>query len=303
MQSILGELGLSNPQAAQAYVAQLPDNPVRDAAIDRLAVSWAESDPQAAINWMQSMNGPNGATPAVLAQMVNIVNDWAVVDPRGTAAYVQTLAGTPNFERLISQIGTNWASADAQTALTWAQSLPADNGHDSATTAVITQVAIQDPQAAWNDATQMLTGNAQAQALSNVITKWSAQNPAQAATALSALPEGDMQNKATATLAANWLKQDPTAASEWINTLPSSPARDGAVVQIIKTEGVNNLPTAFNWALTIGNSETQLNQLANVAVQWAQRDPAAAAAAVQSASSLPEGVRAGLLKAIEQVKP
>lgn len=301
MQNIIGELGLTNPQAAQTYLAQLPDSPVRDEAIDRLAVSWAESDPQAAINWMQSLNGPNVATPAVLSQMVNIVNDWAVIDPRGTAAYVQTLAGTPNFERLMAQIGANWASADPQTALTWAQALPAAGGHDSATAAAITALAVQDPQSAWNDATQMLTGNAQTLALSNVIGKWSAQNPAEAAPALAALPAGDMQNKATSTLAANWLKKDPTAASEWVNTLPAGAARDGAVEQIIMTEGTNNLPTAFNWALSIGNTNTQMSQIANVTVQWAQRDPAAAANAVQSAPNLSDAMRAGLMQAIQQV--
>ncbi|HVU37595.1 MAG TPA: sigma-70 family RNA polymerase sigma factor [Opitutales bacterium] len=284
VQGILGKLGLSNPEAAQAYVAQMPDNPLRDEAINQLAVSWAEGDPKSALNWMQTLDGPNGATPTVLAQMVNIVNDWAVIDPRGTAAYVQTLEGSPNFGRLMAQIGANWASADPQTALAWAQSVPADGGYNDATKAVLTAIAVQDPQAAWNDAGQMLTGDARNEAMSNIIIKWSAQNPAQAVPALASLPEGSLLDKATSTLATNWLKQDPTAASQWIDTLPAGSARDGAVEQLISAEGANNPSAAFNWALTIGNGNAQQTQLNNVVLQWAQRDPAAAAAAIQSAN-------------------
>src|ERR1019366_9518499 len=95
---------------------------------------------------------------------------------------------------------------------------------------------------------------------------------------------GDLLNTTTATLAGNWLKHDPTAASQWINTLPAGDARDGAVTQLIATEGKNNSPVAFNWAASISNEDTKQAQMDNVIMEWAGRDPAAATAAVQSAT-------------------
>ena len=60
--------------------------------------------------------------------------------------------------------------------------------------------------------------------------------------------------------------------------------------------------TAFQWAITIGNSDARYPQLMSSIVLWAKKDPSAAAAAVQNAD-LPDDQRASLLDDIRQVAP
>ena len=85
-----------------------------------------------------------------------------------------------------------------------------------------------------------------------------------------------------------------------INTLPSGEARDGAVTQLISSQGQKDPATAFTWAASISTDTTRFNELNTVVAQWAAKDPAATTTAIQSAS-LSDQQRASLLKSVQKV--
>ncbi len=184
MQSILAQLALTDPSAAQTYIGQMADGPLRDQAITQVALNEADSNPQDTLSWLQNISGTSTPSSAVMSQMIEIVNDMASVDPQATANYVESMQGKPAFNRLVGQLGMNWASVDSQGALTWAESLPANGGYSNAIQGVAAAIAIENPQLAWNDvAAQMPPGEAQTQTMAVVAIKWAAQDPAQAAQA------------------------------------------------------------------------------------------------------------------------
>jgi len=277
------QMGQTDPAAAAAALAQIPDAAVVNKAIPDLATAWAQQDMQGALTWAQSLPTTNDNVRQ--AALNNILNSWTSTDPASAAAYIQqNLTADPDFSKLATQAATTWAQSDPQAALAWAQSLPPGGTQNTTVVAAITQLANVDPDTAWDDAEQ-LSGSSQTKALSNVITAIASQDPESAAADLDSLPPGADFNSATKNVAQNWLRQDPDTASDWIGTLPSGTARDGAVTQLISTIKNNDPATAFNWALTLGDPNTRNSNTVNLATAWSAKDPAAAATAAQNALS------------------
>ncbi len=84
--------------------------------------------------------------------------------------------------------------------------------------------------------------------------------------------------------------------------MPAGASRDAAVAQIINVEGANDLPSAFNWAVTIGNDNSRADAINRVVQQWARADPNAAIQAIQSAN-VSDDQRANLMSVIQRLAP
>jgi hypothetical protein len=178
---VLNQMGQTDPRAAAAALAQIPDLNVIAQAVPDLATNWAQQDAPAAMQWAQSLPADNVAVRN--SAFTNVLKIWSASDPAGAANYIQqNLAGDPSFSTLATQVVNSWGSSDPQAALTWAQSLPPGDAQNGAVLAAVTQLANDDPQAAWNAAEQ-LSGSSRNQALANVIGSWANQNPAAAAAA------------------------------------------------------------------------------------------------------------------------
>ncbi len=306
MAGILQTVGENNPAEAAAYLAKLSDPAVENIAIPQLASQWAQSDIKSALAWVQSLPASLGDTR--LQAFNNVMNSWINGDPASAAAYLATIPDDPNFKRLANQVAGSWASVDPKAALAWGESLPPGPGRDNAVGSAVSTLARYDPQSAWAYAQQMPPGSGTVQTEANILATWSSQDPARAAAHLSDLPAdtvrddqptGTIRDAATLQVVNNWLKQDPHAASEWIDALPPSDARDQAVVAMIGVEGKNDLPTAFQWAASIGSETSRNSQMEKVVTQWAKTDPAGAVTSVQ-ATPMSDGERAALLNYIQK---
>ena len=306
MAGILQTVGENNPAQAAAYLASLSDPAVENIAIPQLASQWAQSDIKNALTWVQSLPASLGDTR--LQAFNNVMNSWINGDPSSAAAYLATIPDDPNFKRLANQVAGSWASFDPQAALNWGESLPPGPGRDNAVGSAVSTLAKYDPQSAWSYAQQMPPGSGTVQTEANILATWSSQDPALAAAHLSDLPAdtvrddqptGTIRDAATLQVVNNWLKQDPHAASEWINALPPSATRDMAVAAMIGVEGKNNLPTAFQWAASIGGETSRNSQMEKVVTQWAKTDPAGAITTVQ-ATPMADEERAALLNYIQK---
>jgi len=285
-QIALTQMGQTDPVAATAALAQIPDPNVISQVAPELAMDLAGQNVQAAMQWVQSLSTDNMTVRN--SAFSNVLKIWTNDDPAGAASYIQqNLATDPSFSTIVTQVVNTWGNSNPQAALAWAQDLPPGNAQSSALVAAITTIAKSDPQTAWSDI-QQLSGRNVGQAQVNVIAAWANQQPAQAAAALQNLPQDSNLNTATADVAKSWLSQDPPAATQWIGTLPQGSARDSAVTQLISSIGNNDPAVAFNWATSLGNETTRNTQVVKLAGQWSSINPAAAAAAAQNAlSNLP----------------
>ncbi len=299
MEVLVGQYAQNDPAGAVAYLAKIPDDALRGKATVEIGNEWAEQNVQAALAWVRSLPDANDPAGARLDVLTNVMGKWAGVDPAAAADYARGMKDDAAFGKVIQTVAAHWQSADPEAAFAWAESLPADAGGRDAMRSVITQYSIRDPIAAWSYA-QQITGdlNLRDAASIQVLGKWAEQNPTQAA---SALADANIRSGripvATESVAKIWVQQDPVAAAQWINTLAPGAARDGAACQLIALEGKNDLSSAFHWAASLAAAVTRQNQLPKVVTQWAQKDPAAATAAVQSVN-LAGGERTALLNII-----
>ncbi|HVU37307.1 MAG TPA: hypothetical protein VHC95_03165 [Opitutales bacterium] len=180
-QIALTQMGLTDPAAAIATLAQISDPNVVSQVVPELAKDFAGQNVQAALQWAQSLPANNMAVRN--SALSNVLKIWSNNDPAGAAAYLQqNLATDPSFSTLATQAVNTWGGYDAQAALAWAQNLPPGSAQNSALIAAITTLANSDPQTAWNEA-QRLSGSNQNTAMVNVINAWANQQPAQAAAA------------------------------------------------------------------------------------------------------------------------
>jgi hypothetical protein len=298
-QTVLKQMGQTDPASEAAALAQISDPNVVNQSIPDLATAWAQQDVQAALTWAQSL--PTTNNDVRQTALNDVLNSWTATDPAGAAAYLQqNLTSDPDFGKLAAQVATSWGNNDPQAALTWAQSLPAGAAQNTALVAAVTQLANVDPDTAWADA-ERLTGNSQSQALGNVISAMANQDPDEAADALGDLPAGTDLDAATTNVATNWLRQDPDEASQWIATLPTGSARDGAVTQLVSTLSKTDPDTAYDWAASISDPTTRNNQVVNLATQWSNQNPAAAAAAAQNALDNLAGLSESQQKALQKI--
>jgi hypothetical protein len=68
-----------------------------------------------------------------------------------------------------------------------------------------------------------------------------------------------------------------------MNTLPEGSTRDGAVIVLISSIGQSDPATAYSWAVTLSDPVARNTYVVNLTMQWSPKNPAAAAAAAQSA--------------------
>ncbi len=304
--SVLGSPGHSNLNAAIALLGNLTDPAQRATAITAMAGGWGKSDPQAAVAW--AANLPDADSTARTAALNNIVGSWAKDDPVAVLAFVQNSGNPALFLPDAPALAQDLAQGDAPTALAFAQSLPAGATRDQAMNNVLTTLAATDFPSAWSDAQNLPESASRDSALTSLVGVQANMNPAQAADLLSQFSAGPALETATQTLATTWVKLDPQAASIWMNTLPVGPPRDGAVVALIAAKSPWE-PTAqaavdpglLQWANTIAAPATRVDQIQQIITNWANGDPGGALKALQS-TNLPADKRAALLKTIKQMQ-
>jgi hypothetical protein len=338
---LMDPLSKVDPSLAADYLAKMPMPGIGSdlTSLPLIAQNWAAVDPQADLVWLKSLGNSNLGTlykPDISKAAIDALTTWADNDPDAAAAYVESLgAQDPQFYKWIATVAASRAMADPVAAAAWLQSLPdfatrheAVNNVASQLAAadplqaihlalqmpatggwqnmaignVVAHVAAADPQQALDLAQQLPAGSTQDSAVASVISAWSTTDPATAAKSLQNLPAGSILENTTQNVVAYWIQSDPVAAAQWINSQPAGAARDVAIREEVKALTGSNSPEAFQWAASIGNTTMQGNQMSNVVQSWIRSDPAAAAAAVQSAD-ISEATRSRLRAILPKSPP
>jgi hypothetical protein len=105
---------------------------------------WAGSDPQAASAWVASL--PEGETRDQL--FANLMNRWAKTDPSAAATWLQTVAASPSRDAAVSAFTSRIVSADPQGAVQWAATISDASIRDTETKAAIQTWFEADPASA-----------------------------------------------------------------------------------------------------------------------------------------------------------
>ncbi len=240
--SLAGTWGKANPQAALAWAQTLPDADAtsRSAALSSIVASWSKSDPAAALAFVQNSPDPT----AYLAAAPTLAQVMAQTDPQAALAWANSLPAGAAKDQALSNVLVHLAQGGNFTdAWNTASGLPAGPGRDLAMSNVIAALSSSDPAKAASLLGQMDLGGANLTAVQTIATAW-IQQDAQAATQwINGLPTGNQRDAAATQLVMAEIPTRPADAMALANSISGQKARVSAVLHVIKSWGKAD-PTA-----------------------------------------------------------
>jgi hypothetical protein len=228
-----------------------------------------------------------------------LVARWAEIDPAAAARFTLTLPESVLRSLTIRATLGVWIASSPDAAMAWADSLPAGRQRSRMIADVVRALARRNPAGALDFLERFPKDPARNHSSFNVLSEWAQSDPRAAADHwLKALPaSGQDANGALARIAPLWARRDPDEALAWARALPESPAKNNTLGSIIGAMAGNDPQEA---AARLGQlpSASRAGATGQVALQWAQKDAAAAAA---WAGGLSEGgARASAFRSIAQ---
>lgn len=173
-QSLGTMLGQQSPELAAQYVASVPES-ARSAWISAAARGMANSDVDAALNWLNSYR----ATPWYDDALSGVVQQLAGFDPARAAQLLNEIdTRTMQGQFAVTSVAASWARTDPDRAFTWATGLPAGDARDRA----LVSLAPAFGEAMLTDATLDLFASERMRdsAVGGVITALAMSDPARA---------------------------------------------------------------------------------------------------------------------------
>ncbi len=172
--TVIDNLSYNDPERAAGMLDQLPINDINADAINSVVYNWANTNPDAAIAWVNSKSGSLRNDG-----LISIGNQLASVDPELAASYLPQLSGPVReswaqnityyyssydfveaatwienfrgeaiFENLLSSVIGVAAGSDVEYALQLAQSMPSQQQRNEMIRQIADQISYSDPQRA-----------------------------------------------------------------------------------------------------------------------------------------------------------
>lgn len=136
----------SQPDAAAASAAALPDAEARHAALDAVIASWGTVNPQALADFAAT-NLPAGEQKN--RALTNALVRWSVSDPVGAAQWMNRFGASPDLDAGAAALATQPdVMKQPATALHWAQAVTDPNLRSRTVAAILQTWALSDPAAA-----------------------------------------------------------------------------------------------------------------------------------------------------------
>ena len=244
-----------------------------------IAGEWAKQDPEAALQWANTLEGKDksDATVKALAQM-------AVKDPAKAAELTAGLEGKA-LSDAYSSIAGEWAKKSWSDTKTWLSSLPAE-AREEATGSAVESLASSNPKLAATEALAMAEGEAREEAIEKVAEEMASQgNPKDAVSWVMENGSEDAQRETIEDVMGNWVAQDQTGARGWIDDQPEGRVRDAGVASYVMNSS-ESAPEMFELAETIGDERTRGWTVGMSAVKMSTTDKPGAIEKVQGSEAI-----------------
>jgi RNA polymerase sigma factor (sigma-70 family) len=303
------------PQALQA-VAAVADEGAQALLYKYLIGRWAESDPWAALNYVQKtlpLQCRTGVFEGVLTA-------WAGHDPESALAWFQKSRGSapaPLRESLLATIFRGLGTRDLPAAAAQLAWLRTENERGQAVRGLLDAVRTQEHRdQLLSAAAAMEDEEARRQLRRGVVEQWVQQEPAAAAAYVQSAEPAHERSRLMDSLGLAWLQTDPVsaanwwatqapgaetlikimnvwahadpnAAGEWLGRHPAGPDSDPARMTFARQVADLDPESALRWAETIADSSLRESTIDHVFQNWRGRDSSAADSFLQK-STWPE---------------
>jgi hypothetical protein len=215
----------SNPAEAAQFSPMLSGTAAND--FNRaLADAWAASDPQAAVQWWQSIPEQNGRHDV----LASILREWSGQAPEAAARFVATLSSPEEQQSAALNVASAWAESDPGAAATWAASFATPELRAQAISSVVSTWAVADPNTSLAWIRGLAAGQDRAGAFAGWINQVAEAEPQLAATHFGEAPV-NARETGFRRIAESWWRVDENSARQWINTAPVSSELRSEVLQ------------------------------------------------------------------------
>jgi hypothetical protein len=261
-----------DPVQAIEQRQQIPGQDADDTILSAILTSWADQQPAAALNWLESQSDSETLPAGIWrdTMIADLFNGWAAKDlegattacqqlpdstakekawecvlsrrivnaPASAAEYVTNLPAGDYRQKAMAELCHQWVGTNAPAVLDWAQSLPSEAERIAVTNQVVINWAHHAPQAA---------------------TQFASQHPE-----LSGAVFGNIAN--------TWFQCDFTATTNWIASLPDGAKKDAALLALAEAWSERDPKGMAAYALGLPAGETQTQYLWVACSQLAGRD-------------------------------
>jgi hypothetical protein len=197
---------------------------MRAAALDQVAIAWANRDSGAAATWARELS-----TDAEKQKSLCLIAAEAVrAAPIDALRLATELSPGAARDSLIARAAAEWVADDASGATEWARQLPDDSLRCETLAAVAVSLGEREPFRAASLAVRDLPpGRAQSDAVVSIAQRWAQQDPEKAAAWVEQFPEGELRLAAMENVAAIWSLANAPQARRWSDRMAKALASAG----------------------------------------------------------------------------
>lgn len=260
-----------------------------DSGAATIAGEWAKQDPEGALDWAKSLEGPERDDASVKA-----IAQIASTDPERAASLTGDLEGRSLIEAN-RNIAAEWAKSDWGRAENFINSLPPDQ-RGEALGAAVRSLAGENPALAASKALGIPEGQARNEAISTVAGSMARERPAEAAQWVAANGSEETQREAMGNIMSNWVNQDPGAAKDWAVSRPAGPVRDAAVSSYVINDSKGSPAENIQLAETITDERSRGWAVGMATMRWMGEDREAATNYVQNSEFIDDRMRERILR-------
>jgi hypothetical protein len=254
-----------------------------------IAGEWAKQDPEGALAWARTLEGPEGAEASEKA-----ISQIAASDPERAAGLTTGLEGE-SLAKANRSIAAEWAKSDWGKAENFINSLPADQRAEALGSAV-KSLAGQDPALAARKALEIPEGEARNAALGTIAGSMAREQPAEAAEWIVQNGTVEAQREAMGDIMGNWVGRDPEAAKEWAAARPEGPLRDAAVSQFVINDRSGSPQENMVLAESITDEGSRGRAVGITTMRWMSEDRDSAVNYVKNSEFIDEGMKNRILR-------
>ena len=268
----------TDPQAALDFFRSLKDKEIQRAGLDKIAIQVIARDPDLAAEIIKGSQGADSFKKAAEA--------LALIDPAAALAWLKQ--HLPEASAVIaSELAREYIPRSAQAAVEYINRHSDVFGKGKIDYAPLSRWTVDDPAAALALTDSIGDHAARSNARILFLDLMAISSPQEAIEKAAAGPE---RNRILTRAVENWAKQDLTGASQWLAAEPAGLARDSAIYGLLSVTMRVEPESALPWAAAITHESERVEKLAWVLSRTNQRELNEVTAALRGFADTPDEI-------------
>jgi hypothetical protein len=260
----------NDPQAALQFANQHPE--LSGAALGKIAAALAQHDLPAATNWVARLPDDEKKNAALLAAS----DSWAQNDPKSLANYALALPAGDTRTQLLTAACREFAGSDLPGTMELLKPLSDAALRQSISEQAAANCYFSHMDQAEKYVAAMPPGDDQKAVIKGLVAAWADTDPETVINWLCSFPETNSQPEQVQSVIKQWSQHEPAAAAKWLAKLPADKANE-EMINAFLTGAVAKYPEfAAQWTQSVTNESTRQKFQMQVAGQWMKSDPSAA---------------------------